>query len=115
MVKAGLLAGFASVFTFLLTQTRRSQSTDRPETVAVHNGPVTLHALVWRPHGQGRSPPSCSTTAGAAPPKNWKGSDHTKVKLKHLDRCSPATAMSFCFSSGRALGCPPARARAPLT
>jgi carboxymethylenebutenolidase len=27
-----------------------------PETVAVHNGPVTLHALIWRPQGRGPFP-----------------------------------------------------------
>src|SRR5258708_436844 len=34
----------------------RSQTSDRPETVVVHNGPVTLHAMVWRPQGSGPFP-----------------------------------------------------------
>jgi carboxymethylenebutenolidase len=32
------------------------QSTGGPETVVVHNGPVTLHALLWRPQGRGPFP-----------------------------------------------------------
>ena len=36
--------------------TASAQSMDRPETMVVHNGPVTLHALLWRPHGRGPFP-----------------------------------------------------------
>jgi dienelactone hydrolase len=33
-----------------------SQAPDGPATVEVHNGPVTLHALLWRPKGKGPFP-----------------------------------------------------------
>jgi hypothetical protein len=32
------------------------QSFGGPEAVLVHNGPVTLHAVVWRPQGRGPFP-----------------------------------------------------------
>jgi len=46
----------ASLFTSLLATIGMGQSTDAPETVEVHNGPVTLQALLWRPHGRGPFP-----------------------------------------------------------
>jgi dienelactone hydrolase len=39
-----------------LATTARSQSTAGPETVVVHNGAITLHALLWRPQGHGPFP-----------------------------------------------------------
>ena len=36
--------------------TSLGQTVDGPETVVVRNGPVTLHAMVWRPHGSGPFP-----------------------------------------------------------
>ena len=32
------------------------QTTGGPETVVVHNGPVVLHAMLWRPQGRGPFP-----------------------------------------------------------
>jgi carboxymethylenebutenolidase len=32
------------------------QKSDGPETMVVHNGPVALHAMVWRPQGSGPFP-----------------------------------------------------------
>ena len=34
----------------------QGQTSGGPETVVVHNGPVTLHAMVWRPQGSGPFP-----------------------------------------------------------
>jgi dienelactone hydrolase len=39
-----------------LTMTAEEQPSDQPETVEVHNGPITLHALLWRPRGRGPFP-----------------------------------------------------------
>lgn len=36
--------------------TASGQSTGGPETVVVHNGPITLLALLWRPPGRGPFP-----------------------------------------------------------
>jgi carboxymethylenebutenolidase len=38
------------------TAAARSQSSAGPDTVVVHNGRVTLHALLWRPAGRGPFP-----------------------------------------------------------
>src|SRR5450755_966594 len=34
----------------------KGQTSDGPETVVVHNGSVTLHAMLWRPQGRGPFP-----------------------------------------------------------
>src|ERR1700693_4376660 len=46
----------ASLVLTLTPVTSRGEKSDGPETVVVHNGPVTLHAMVWRPHGSGPFP-----------------------------------------------------------
>jgi dienelactone hydrolase len=45
-----------------------------PETVVVHNGPVTLHALLWRPQGRGPFPAILLN----------HGSGRTREELKRL-------------------------------
>jgi carboxymethylenebutenolidase len=46
----------ASLVLTLTPVTSTGQTSDRPETVVVHNGPVTMHAMVWRPQGRGPFP-----------------------------------------------------------
>jgi dienelactone hydrolase len=46
----------ASLILTLTPVTSMGQTSDGPETVVVHNGRVTLHAMVWRPHGSGPFP-----------------------------------------------------------
>src|SRR5712691_11386769 len=46
----------ASLVLTLTPTTSMGQTFDGPETVVVHNGPVTLHAMVWRPQGSGPFP-----------------------------------------------------------
>lgn len=46
----------ALVLTSALASTAEGQGSGAPETVAVHNGSVTLHALLWRPQGRGPFP-----------------------------------------------------------
>jgi carboxymethylenebutenolidase len=50
------------------------QRSDGPETVVVYNGPVTLHALVWRPHGSGPFPAILLN----------HGSGRSREQLEHL-------------------------------
>jgi dienelactone hydrolase len=40
----------------LTLATAWGQTSGEPETVVVHNGPATLHALLWRPQGRGPFP-----------------------------------------------------------
>jgi len=37
----------------------QGQTPGGPETVVIHNGSATLHAVLWRPQDADRSPPSC--------------------------------------------------------
>ena len=46
----------ALAVSLLLASVLAAQTSDRPETVVVHNGPVTLRALLWRPQGRGPFP-----------------------------------------------------------
>ena len=46
----------ASLILTLTPVTSLGQTPVGPETVVVHNGPVTLHAMLWRPHGSGPFP-----------------------------------------------------------
>src|SRR5713226_8997642 len=44
------------VLTSALATTAEGQASGGPETVVVHNGSLTLHALLWRPQGRGPFP-----------------------------------------------------------
>ena len=46
----------ASLLLTLTPVTSMGQKSYGPETVVVHNGPVALHAMVWRPQGSGPFP-----------------------------------------------------------
>jgi hypothetical protein len=56
MIKSWLFVIVASLLTCLLTPIGIGEPADEPETVAVRNGPGSLHALLWRPHGTGPFP-----------------------------------------------------------
>ena len=93
--------------------TSKGQTSDGPETVVVHNGPVTLHAMVWRPHGSGPFPAILLN----------HGSGRSREQLEHLGPyernaetlgpVSPATAMYSSTCSGMELGLPRIRALTP--
>jgi hypothetical protein len=53
-----------------LATTAEGHASGGPETIVVHNGTVTLQALLWRPQGHGPFPQSSSTMVAAAPAKN---------------------------------------------
>lgn len=40
----------------LTVATTCGQTSDGPETVLIHSGSATLHAMPWRPHGRGPFP-----------------------------------------------------------
>jgi dienelactone hydrolase len=56
MTKTCALTVATLVLAAALATTASCQSTGGPETVVVHNGPITLHALLWRPQGPGPFP-----------------------------------------------------------
>ncbi|MDP8981100.1 MAG: dienelactone hydrolase family protein [Acidobacteriota bacterium] len=54
---AKLYAFVLASLVLMLTAVRsKGQTSDGPETVVIHNGAVTLHTMVWRPHGSGPFP-----------------------------------------------------------
>ena len=56
MIKTCMLLVVALVLALLLPIIATGQLTARPETVVVHHGSITLHALLWRPQGRGPFP-----------------------------------------------------------
>src|SRR6266851_470068 len=56
MTKACVFTVATLVLTVALATTASGQSSGGLETVVVHNGQVTLHALLWRPQGRGPFP-----------------------------------------------------------
>jgi len=56
MVKACVFVVATLVFVTALAAAARGQSGGGPETVVVHNGPIVLHAQLWRAQGRGPFP-----------------------------------------------------------
>src|SRR3982751_1369771 len=56
MIKICMLLVVALILNFLLPTMVVGQPTAGPESVVVHNGSITLHALLWRPKGRGPFP-----------------------------------------------------------
>ena len=56
MTKPCIIILAALVLVSALPTKAEDQASSRPETVIVHNGSVTLHALLWRPLGRGPFP-----------------------------------------------------------
>ncbi|HEY6766064.1 MAG TPA: alpha/beta fold hydrolase [Candidatus Sulfotelmatobacter sp.] len=67
-----ILAGL--VLMSALATTAEGYESGGPETVVVHNGPATLHALLWRPQGHGPFPAILLN----------HGSGRTREELKRL-------------------------------
>src|ERR1700688_1516347 len=53
---AKLYAFFLALFLTSALTTSRGQTSGDAETVVVHNGSATLHAMLWRPQGRGPFP-----------------------------------------------------------
>jgi carboxymethylenebutenolidase len=56
MTKPCLIISAALVLVSVLATAAEGQASGGPETVLVHNGSITLHALLWRPLGRGPFP-----------------------------------------------------------
>jgi dienelactone hydrolase len=56
MIKTCMLLVVALIMALLLPIIANAQPTSGPETVAVHDGSITLHGLLWRPKGRGPFP-----------------------------------------------------------
>src|SRR5271157_1317063 len=76
MTKPWIFLTAALVLASALATTAEAKASGGPETVAVHNGSVTLHALIWRLEAAAHSPRSCSITAVAAHLMNIESAAH---------------------------------------
>ena len=56
MIKTCMILVVALILAFLLPIVATGRLGTGPETVVVHNGSITLHALLWRPQGRGPFP-----------------------------------------------------------
>jgi predicted acyl esterase len=108
-----ILAGL--VLVSALATTAEGQASGGPETIVVHNGTVTLHALLWRPQGHGPFPAILFN----------HGSGRTREELEQLgpyeqqaDILGPVFARHgyvFLFLFRRASVCLPIRVQTPST
>ena len=106
----------ASLVLTLTPTTSMGQTLDGPETVVVHNGPVTLHAMLWHPPGRGPFPAILlNHGSGRSREQLERLGPYTSAMPKHLARFSPATAMYSSTCSGTELGLPRIRALTPST
>ena len=74
MTKTSTFTAATLVLAAALATTASGQSTGGPENVVVHNGPITLHAQLWRPQGRGPFPAILLN----------HGSGRTREELKQL-------------------------------
>ncbi len=56
MTKPCIIILAALILVSALATTAEGHASARPETVVIHNGAITLHALLWRPQGRGPFP-----------------------------------------------------------
>src|SRR5450631_4892704 len=74
MTNPGVFIPSALVLLSAFAMTADGQTSGGPETVVVHNGPVTLHGLLWRPQGSGPFPAILLN----------HGSGRSREQLEHL-------------------------------
>src|SRR6476646_4371732 len=74
MVKTCMFLVGALILALLLPLIATGESSARPETAVVHDGSITLHALLWRPQGRGPFPAILCT----------HGSGRTREELERL-------------------------------
>ena len=59
------------------------QTSGGPETVLIHSGSATLHAILWRPQGRGPFPGILLNHGSGRTVKIWNASDHTNRMPKY--------------------------------
>jgi hypothetical protein len=86
----------------LTSATAWGQTSGGPETVLIHSGSATLHAMLWRPQGRGPFPGILLNHGSGRPAKIWNASDRTNKMPKNSVQSSLAMAMySYtCFDAG---------------
>ena len=97
-----ILAILVLTFTPLLRAENRDSS--GPKTVKVHNGSVTLHALLWRPLGRGPFPAVLLNHGSGRTREELKRLGPYEKQAYVLGRYSFATGMYFCICSVVAWG-----------
>ena len=107
---AFVLASLALTFTLTTSGGQKSRG---PETVAVHNGSVALHAMLWRP--QGREPfPAILLNHGSG--RSREELERLGPYERNAEKLGPVFArmvMYFYICSGAASGLPRIRAQTP--
>jgi hypothetical protein len=99
----------------LTSATAWGQTSGGPETVLIHNGSATLHAVLWRPQGRG---PFSGILLN-------HGSGRTREDLERLgpyeqnaEKLGPVFVRHgyvFLYLFRRGVGLPPTRAQTPST
>src|SRR5260370_39684368 len=83
------------VLTSTVAMAAEGKAAEQPETVEIHNGSVTLHALLWRPQGRGPFPTVLLNHGSGRTreelerlgPYRRQGGIHRTRVARHRDRC----------------------------
>jgi hypothetical protein len=115
MAKPWVFLLAALVLVSALATTGEGKTSGGPETVTVHNGSVTLHALIWRPQGRGPFPAILFNHGSGRTPEELKRLGPYEQQAYLLGPMFARHGLCSCFYSGAASGCPPIKARTPST
>ncbi|MBZ5595502.1 MAG: dienelactone hydrolase family protein [Acidobacteriia bacterium] len=84
--------------------TAEGQASGGSETVVVHNGPVTLHALLWRPQGRGPFPAILLNHGSGRTPEQLKQLGPYKRQAEMLGPLFARHGYVFLFLFRRGVG-----------
>ncbi len=112
MIKLCVLV-LAPLVLMLTAATACGQTSGGPETVLIHSGSATLHAMLWRPQGRGPFPSVLLNHGSGRTAKIWNGSDRTNRMPNNSVRSSLGMATYSYTCSDAASDFPRTRALAP--
>ena len=105
----------AALALMLTVTTAWGQTSSGPETLLIHSGSATLHAMLWRPQGRGPFPSVLLNHGSGRTAKIWNGSDRTNRMPNNSVRSSLGMATYSYTCSDAASGFPRTRVLTPST
>jgi hypothetical protein len=99
----------------LTVATAGGQTSGGPETVLIHSGSATLHAMLWRPQGRGRFPGILLNHGSGRTPEDLKRLGPYEQNAEKLGPVFARHGLYFYTCSDAASGFPQTRALTLLT
>jgi hypothetical protein len=107
--------GVALLILTLTAVTTWAQTSGGPETVLIHSGSATLHAMLWRPQGRGPFPGILLNHGSGRTRKDLERLGPYEQMPENSARSSLAMDMYSYTCSDTASALPPTRAQTPST